>query len=153
MYSYLGQSFSDGSLGSLERRNPLPVGRYQIDVFANNIGKMTSWLKSTPSVRVVSTTQSGDTDDPQSYTEYVFTVSSPAAWDAVTFGYPDILSSTPTAPVRNPAPRPGGAAPSPKADAPRSPPITDNSLVLGAAAIAVIGLGLMLAWHSRKTKR
>lgn len=71
---------------SIERRNPLPAGRYWIDTFGDNRPAFADWSKSS-GVKVV-TTQSFDSDPPRDW--FLFTVASPLPFDAVKFGFPTI---------------------------------------------------------------
>jgi hypothetical protein len=91
------------SLGDLMRQNPLPAGRYWLDVFDPNRGTMTLWVNNNAGSVTVQDLESfpavvggGITMTDQNYPArdfYIFTVSSPVSWDAVTFGYPTIAAS------------------------------------------------------------
>lgn len=156
MYAIVPQSgaFQSGALGAEERSNPLPAGRYQIDVFTPNWAAFNSWLSTNrATVKVNSTEQSGDDEtDPTTYEEYVFTVSAPTTWSAVTFGYPDIIPSgtpLPGDPATNPSQLnvPGSSSSSKPAST------SPSDVTLAVAAIAVLGLGLGLAWHARSRRK
>jgi len=82
---------------ALERRNPLPVGSYWIDVFGEKIPKFNGWLAAFGPVGVhTDATETFDaTDDFPPRVWYKFSVSQPIApWDAVTFGFPTIADAS-----------------------------------------------------------
>lgn len=137
-----------GDLGALERRSPLPAGRYAIDVVGDNSTKMTSWLASNKGqVRVESTEMTEGDDEASTITRYSFITSAPVTWPATTFGYPDIVTTNPadaTSPV------PTVNAPGPKTAKPTSSGITDNTTVLVMASVALLGLVIVSAMRHRK---
>ena len=70
---------------ALERRNPLPVGRYWIDVAAGKALELDGFFKSHAArVHVENTEESGEV------TFYIFSVSEPVPWFAVNFGFPTV---------------------------------------------------------------
>lgn len=95
-YHYLQSTVSgaNGALGTLMRQNPLPAGRYWIDVFGDNRDKMSSWVTTqVGAVKVQDTESFDETSDFPARDFYIFQVVSPAPWDAVTFGYPTLADS------------------------------------------------------------
>jgi hypothetical protein len=90
-------------LGDLMRQNPLPAGRYWIDVFDPNRGTMQLWVNTNAASLSVQDLESfpavvngGITDTDQNYPArdfYIFTVTNPVPWNAVTFGYPTIAAA------------------------------------------------------------
>lgn len=121
---------------ALERRNPLPPGRYWLDVFGSNRARFAQWVK-TPSVHVDST-QSFESDPPRNW--YLFTVNAPTEIDNKVFGYPTIAgvnvkSSDDTAS---------------KPDLPKDPidNLSDNLGKIGSFAtlgLGIVALGLLAA--------
>lgn len=79
----------------LERRNPLPVGRYWLDVFEPNIPAWSAWSTGKVKVRASEYFAGSDASvfsDKQPARQWVlFEVAKPVAWDAKTFGYPTIV--------------------------------------------------------------
>lgn len=153
MYRAAGRSVALSALGAEERSNPLPTGSYWVDVFADNRPKMASWAKANRgSVQVLSTQTVGDDDeDPTTYDEYTFKVSSPVAWDARTFGYPEIIAPPAAPPKSTTVTSPSGSAPKPPAvnssgvKPPVKPPLSSNTTVLVAGAVAVLVLTVTVA--------
>jgi hypothetical protein len=106
----------------LERRNPLPVGRYWLDVFGPNIATFTAWTRANPTVKVVSSEffsevtglvgQEFDVgpfnlpDAPQTAVPTepttvapkrqwtLFDVDAPTAFDSITFGAPTVVKQS-----------------------------------------------------------
>jgi len=75
----------DEVMGGLERRTPLPVGRYWLDVPANKTGDFNGYLAaSTDRVKVETTEGEGEGG-----TFYIFRVLQPVPWFAVNFGFPN----------------------------------------------------------------
>ena len=72
----------------LERRNPLPPGRYWLDVFPPNIATITAWTRANKSVRVVST-EFFDSTPPRQW--LMFDIVSPTQFDQLTFGFPTVV--------------------------------------------------------------
>lgn len=73
---------------AIERRNPLPKGKYWIDTFGDNRLKFADFLKS--SGVHVDATQSFDSEPPRDW--FLFTVSNPIPFDAKAFGFPTIAT-------------------------------------------------------------
>lgn len=76
----------------LERRNPVPPGRYWLDVFPPNIATITAWTRANKNVRVVST-EFFDTTPPRQW--LMFDVASPVQFDQLTFGFPTVVKQAP----------------------------------------------------------
>jgi hypothetical protein len=73
---------------AVERRNPLPAGRYWLDVFGEQRAKFTAWrLLNGKAVRVLAT-ESHDTDPPRDWVR--FDTTAPVPWEAA-FGFPTIV--------------------------------------------------------------
>lgn len=82
-------------LGVLMRQNPLPVGRYWIDVFGDNRDKMFAWANANSAAIKTEDTESFDaTSDFPARDFYIFSVLAPVPWDGVTFGYPTVADSS-----------------------------------------------------------
>jgi hypothetical protein len=82
---------------SLERRNPLPVGSYWIDVFGDKITLFDGWRAAFSPIGVKTrvTESFPATDTQPARTWYKFEVTSiEAPWDAKTFGFPTIADSS-----------------------------------------------------------
>lgn len=72
---------------AIERKNPLPIGHYWIDLFGPNILKAGSdWMKKV----AVRTTEEFDGDIKRAW--ILFDVKTPIPWDAVTYGFPTIAA-------------------------------------------------------------
>lgn len=82
------------AVGAVERRNPLPPGRYWVDVFWSKRGAFTAWLsKNAASIKVVNVeSYPGDMDAGYEAREwYLFQVLSPVAWEGP--GLPTVAGS------------------------------------------------------------
>jgi hypothetical protein len=79
---------------TLERRNPLPAGRYYLDVFGpTHIAAFEAYLKSNASSITVENQQLTPASVLNAQPEvmfYLFTLRAPVGWDQVTFGFPNI---------------------------------------------------------------
>lgn len=97
-------------LAAMERANPLPPGKYWVDVFPPNMDAFSAWtVKNAATVHVdASESFSGSTDnDPPPRDWWLFTVSAPTTWEGPgfpTIATPDIHSSSDT--VQRPPPTP-----------------------------------------------
>jgi hypothetical protein len=72
----------------LERRNPVPPGRYWLDVFPPNIATVTAWTRGNKTVRVVSS-EFFDTTPPRQW--LMFDITEPTQFDQLTFGFPTVV--------------------------------------------------------------
>lgn len=117
---------------ALERRNPVPVGRYWLDVPASKVEDFNGFLKSNSERIHVENTEGTDV------VFYIFSVSEPVQWFAANFGFPEIA----------------GANVQSKADAVQTPDLPPSAAdtaegLLNKAGKLVefvgIGLGLLLA--------
>jgi hypothetical protein len=99
-------------LGVEERTNPLPVGRYWIDVFGDNRAKMSTWLSANRlTVQAVDTESFAENPGGPARDFYIFKVTAPTAFDMKTFGFPDIAGATVNSSadtVQEPPPEPSG---------------------------------------------
>jgi hypothetical protein len=84
----------------MERRNPLPPGRYWQDIFQSNWDAFHAWLATNKDSVHVDTTESFDSaaaPDMSSQTQarefYIFTVSVPVQWDQTHWGFPTIADA------------------------------------------------------------
>lgn len=144
---------SVGALGAEQRSSPLPAGSYWVDVFGANRPKMIAWLSTNRgAVQALTTTTVGDDDeDPNTYDEYTFKVTNPVPWDAVTFGYPDIVDAANPAPSpSNPTSPASTASPTSPNKIPAKASISSNTTVLVIGALAVIGLTITVAVLHRR---
>jgi hypothetical protein len=74
---------------ALERRTPLPIGRYWIDVFKRE--EFRAWLRTAAErVHVAATESFAANAGGPARDWYLFEVKAPVAWSAITFGFPDI---------------------------------------------------------------
>ena len=93
---------------ALERRNPLPPGRYWIDVFGDNRPRFTTWARQQKaSVKVRVTESDVNSEPPREW--HLFDVSAPVPWDAQTFGFPTVAEpevQTSQDTVQRPPPEP-----------------------------------------------
>jgi hypothetical protein len=102
---------------TLERKNPLPIGRYWVDVPDADLSKFQQWIAERPSQVHVGSTKRIETDNSgwqmwwpdaeQAVTWYLFTVLSPVPWFGP--GYPTIADAniqTADDTVQKPPPQP-----------------------------------------------
>lgn len=73
---------------SLERRNPLPAGRYWIDVVSTKAEEFTGYLVAMGDRVHVEGTEAGEP------LWFLFTVKAPVPWFPINFGYPTIAPPT-----------------------------------------------------------
>lgn len=77
---------------SLERRSPLPVGLYWIDVLGEKRAAFIDWRTvNAETVKVRSTESFADEEPPRDW--YKFEALKPTAWDAKRFGFPNIIKA------------------------------------------------------------
>jgi hypothetical protein len=72
---------------SLERRSPLPVGRYWVDVPSSKSADFEGYLQANAARIHVEGTEAGEP------LWFLFSVSEPVPWFAVNFGYPTIAAA------------------------------------------------------------
>lgn len=92
-------------LGKVERQNPIPAGRYWVDVFANDSDAFGAWISSNRPTVAVRTTEHFDSDPSRDW--YLFDVSAPTPWHGPgfpTIAGPNVTSSTDTAQRPDPPP-------------------------------------------------
>lgn len=80
-------------VGKLERRQPLPPGRYWVDVFGDKRAQFSFWLETSPGVMILATESFPANGGPER-DWYLFKTTMPVAWDALNFGYPTIADET-----------------------------------------------------------
>jgi hypothetical protein len=77
---------------SLERRSPLPVGLYWIDLFGDNRAAFQTWRNANAAaVKVRASESFPEESTPRDWIK--FEVLQPAAWVATQFGYPTIIAA------------------------------------------------------------
>jgi hypothetical protein len=77
---------------ALERRTPIPVGRYWIDVIGENIPAFDAWARESPQV-VIEASELFEDDEPRR--EWVlFRTTAPAAFENRLFGFPTIADES-----------------------------------------------------------
>jgi|GEM_PF-4909660 len=79
-------------LGKVERHNPLPAGKYWVDVFAKDSDAFGAWLSSNKPTVAVRTTEHYDSDPPRDW--YLFEVSAPTPWNGP--GFPTVAGQNVT---------------------------------------------------------
>ena len=87
----------------LERRNPLPPGRYWQDIFAPNFDAFHAWLVANKESVHVEVAQSFSGKEPEMNIPnaidrefYIFTVSDPVTWDQTHWGFPTLAGKNVT---------------------------------------------------------
>lgn len=75
--------------GVLERRNPLPAGRYWKDIFEADAEAFRAWLKDHGDTVKVRTTETITGEPSRDW--YLFEVTAPTMWDGP--GYPDVATT------------------------------------------------------------
>lgn len=85
-------SYFAAATGALERRNPVPTGRYWQDIFAKDASAFESWTTANKGkVRVIAT-EHYENDDPALVRDWIlFEVLSPVEWRGP--GYPTIAAA------------------------------------------------------------
>jgi hypothetical protein len=95
---------------SLERRNPLPAGRYWQDFFGDQRQKFRNWREQArPHVKVLATEAHEATDQSKPRDWVLFETDTPLPWDAVALGFPTIAGPAVTSSadtVQRPDPEP-----------------------------------------------
>lgn len=98
----------------LERRNPLPAGRYWQDFFGKQRQFFINWREQAkPHVKVLSTEAHEATDQSEPRDWVLFETDAPLPWDAAQLGFPTIAgpqvqSSSDTVQRPDPEPTPTG---------------------------------------------
>lgn len=78
---------------AIERRNPLPPGRYWQDILEQHVASFREWLQSNKAVvRVVAAESHPRDGDWPAREWYLFEVSAPTPWQATKWGYPTIAT-------------------------------------------------------------
>jgi hypothetical protein len=135
---------------ALERRNPLPVGVYWIDIFEADMGPFRDWIaKNKGTVRVISTESFEESSwhDFGSYPArdwYLFEVTSPVAWEGP--GFPTIAKSkTLTASDTSQRPPPP-KGPVEQLEEAAGAAKTGGAIIIGGALV----LGGLLFWNATR---
>lgn len=88
-------------VGAIERRNPLPVGRYWVDVFTSKEAAFQNWLRAHKAeVQVISAETFEPIDDYEGRVWRLFKTTAPVPWEGPglpTIAGPDVNSSADTA--------------------------------------------------------
>lgn len=135
---------------ALERRNPLPIGTYWVDVFADDIDAFRAWIvKNKDLVRVIRTESHAESEWHSfgSYPArdwYLFDVIEPVKWEGP--GYPDIAKSrklTSDDTVKRPPPTKG---PIEQLEEAAGAAKTGGAIVIGGAIV----LGGLLFWNATR---
>lgn len=93
-YAAIGALAAYSGLGTLMRDNPLPIGRYWIDVFGDNRDKLALWFRQNRDTVDALTTESFDKNPGGPARDfYIFRVKAPTTFEAVTFGFPTVAGS------------------------------------------------------------
>jgi hypothetical protein len=91
----------DVGVGAIERRNPLPPGRYWVDVFASKEAAFQNWLKAHKAeVQVISSETFEPIDDYEGRVWRLFKTTAPVPWEGPglpTIAGADVNSSADTA--------------------------------------------------------
>lgn len=89
-----------GGLGALERHNPLPIGKYWVDVFEQDSANFYDWLAANKGAVQVTSTESFPSNGGGPAREwYLFKVSAPVSWNGPgfpTIAEPNVQSSSDT---------------------------------------------------------
>jgi hypothetical protein len=126
---------------ALERTNPLPVGRYWIDVNNSKTDEFNAFMASHKGSARVEVTEGdgseeateGNTSEKGGTTFYIFTVSKPFTWLSVNFGFPTIAGPN----IKS------------KSDTIQSPDLPKNALdeldvtLTKIGGFAMLGLGIL----------
>lgn len=145
---YGGRKVISLGVGAIERTNPLPVGKYWVDVFAPQEVAFQGWLQKNKANVIVTSTESFDAvGDYPSRNWRLFEVNAPVMWEGPgfpTIAGPNVKSSTDTA--DRPAPEPdvidklkglgGDAASSVK-----------TAMIVGGMVLVVVA-GVLVAYYA-----
>lgn len=85
----LDPSLSEVGVGAVQRQNPLPAGRYWVDVFAPDTDTFGAWLSSNKSTVTVRNTEHFDSSPVRDW--YLFDVTVPTPWNGP--GFPTIATT------------------------------------------------------------
>jgi hypothetical protein len=136
-------------LGAQETQNPLPAGRYWVDVFAPDADAFGAWLSSNKATVKVRTTEHFDSDPVRDW--YLFDVSVPTPWHGP--GFPeiataDVTSSSDT--VQRPDPVPSFAT-QVEEMMKSTKDAAKATAWLGIALVAVVGGALVVYYLPRRS--
>lgn len=135
-------------VAAVERTNPLPAGRYWIDVFAPDTDTFNAWLSSnTATIKVIST-QHFDANSGGPPRDWIlFQVTAPTPWHGP--GFPTIADASVTS-SDDTAQKPPPSTPSDMVpDFFKSGPST-WTIVGVTAVLAVVGAGLVIYYVPRR---
>jgi len=131
--------------GALERSNPLPAGRYWVDVFSPDSAAFGAWLTSNQAtVRVVSTQSFEKNDAGPARDWYLFQVTAPTPWNGP--GFPTIADASVTSSadtVQRPDPQPDPL--STAADTASDLAASAQKAVTALPTVTLIAIGLGVA--------
>jgi len=146
-----GQRVIRFGLGAVERKNPLPAGRYWVDVFAKDSDAFGAWLNSNKATVQVRTTEHFDSDPVRDW--YLFEVSVPTPWQGPgfpTIAGPHVTSSSDTAQRPDPVPSVATQVEKELADLKSA---TRTATWIGAAVLVVVGGALLVYYVPRPATR
>lgn len=138
----------DPGLGAVERQNPLPAGRYWVDVFQNDSDTFGAWLSSNKATVRVRTTEHFDSDPARDW--YLFEVSVPTPWHGPgfpTIAGPNVTTSSDTA--QRPDPPPFATEQIEQILAGEKRALT-TAVWVGVGLIAVVGGALIVYYAPRR---
>jgi hypothetical protein len=135
---------SPASVGALERRNPLPPGRYWVDVPDPKAAAFEAWRSRNGASIIVEATERREGDVPVTWT--LFRTTAPVPWEGPgipTIATADVKSAEDTAQRPAPEPDPLTKIPNPADFVPSSRTI---ALAVGGVAL-VVGLVFLAGRH------
>lgn len=135
-------------LAAVERTNPLPAGRYWVDVFAKDSDTFGAWLSSNKATVKVRTTEHFDSDPVRDW--YLFEVSVPTPWYGPgfpTIAGPNVTTSSDTA--QRPDPPPAVTTQIEQILASEQQTIKTAAWI-GVAALVVVGGALVVYYFPRR---
>jgi hypothetical protein len=135
----------DAETGAVERRNPLPIGRYWVDVFAKDSDAFTQWTKRNTDRLKIRGTEHFANDDAALVRDWMlFEVLSPVPWEGP--GFPTVADASVTS-SSDTSDRP----PPPPAVVDQMQGMLDNAaheigdaLKTGVIVSAAVGVGILI---------
>jgi hypothetical protein len=143
-------------VGALQRTNPLPAGKYWIDVFTPQEAAFQDWLRRNKTHVIVTTTETFDPiDDWPGRTWRLFEVKAPVSWEGPgfpTIAGPGVQSSSDTsdrpAPEKDPTDKLSDYLKKLADDAEKA---KNTILWVGVAAIVVVAGGALIYYAPRRS--
>jgi hypothetical protein len=139
-------------LGAIERRNPLPVGKYWVDVFEKDQAAFRAWLTANRGSVQAQTTESFPANEGGPARDwYLFSVTAPVTWNGPgfpTIAGPGVQTSADTAerpqPEKDPTDKLSDYLKKLADDAEKA---KNTILWVGAIAVVVVG-GVLIAYYA-----